>query len=51
MISGSTMLQNPPGVPDGTYTITLNDQWMILFKWDGRNANEVRIAGSGSYML
>ncbi len=51
MISGSTMLQNPPGEPDGTYTITLNDQWMILFKWDGRNANEVRIAGSGSYML
>jgi proteic killer suppression protein len=48
-ISGSIM-QNPPGGLNGTYTIILNDRWSILFKWDGRNANEVRITGYDNYL-
>ncbi|HJX52972.1 MAG TPA: type II toxin-antitoxin system RelE/ParE family toxin [Polyangia bacterium] len=28
----------------GYYSIRINDQWRVVFKWEGNNAREVRIA-------
>jgi proteic killer suppression protein len=28
----------------GHYSIRINDQWRVVFKWEGNNARDVRIA-------
>jgi proteic killer suppression protein len=36
-------LEELSGNLNGFYSIRINDQWRIIFKWDGSHANEVEI--------
>ncbi len=45
-------LRNPPGnrleplrgSMDGLHSIRINNQWRIVFRWEGKDAHEVKIA-------
>jgi proteic killer suppression protein len=37
-------LRVPPGNRKGQYSIRVNDQWRICFRWDGADAFDVEIA-------
>ena len=37
-------LEQLKGSRAGQWSIRINDQWRICFKWDGKNAHEVEIA-------
>jgi proteic killer suppression protein len=39
----SNKLEKLSGKMSDFYSIRINDQWRIVFKWDGGNANEVTI--------
>ena len=36
-------LEQLRGVRAGQWSIRINDQWRICFKWDGKDAHEVEI--------
>ena len=44
-------LRNPPGnrlellrgVLEGFYSIRINNQWRIIFRWEGKDAHDVKI--------
>lgn len=36
-------LEKLSGDMDGIYSIRINDQWRIIFRWEGGNAHEVQI--------
>jgi proteic killer suppression protein len=42
-IPPSNKLEKLSGKMIDFYSIRINDQWRIVFKWDGGNANEVTI--------
>ena len=42
-IPPSNKLENLSGRMSEFYSIRINDQWRIVFKWDDGNANEVTI--------
>ena len=42
-IPPSNKLEKLSGKLSGFYSIRINDQWRIIFKWDNRNASEVTI--------
>ena len=42
-IPPSNKLEKLSGKMSGFYSIRINDQWRIVFKWDDGNANEVTI--------
>ncbi len=39
----SNMLEKLSGDLKGFYSIRINDQWRIIFKWNAVNASEVEI--------
>ena len=42
-IPPSNRLENLSGKLKGFYSIRINDQWRIIFKWNAGNASEVKI--------
>jgi len=42
-IPPSNKLEKLSGKMSDLYSIRINDQWRIIFKWDDGNANEVKI--------
>jgi proteic killer suppression protein len=42
-IPPSNKLEKVSGKMSGFYSIRINDQWRIVFKWDDENVNEVTI--------
>jgi proteic killer suppression protein len=42
-IPPSNKLEKLSGKMDDQYSIRINDQWRIIFKWEAGNANEVTI--------
>lgn len=42
-IPPSNKLEKLSGKMSGFYSIRINDQWRIIFKWDDGNSNEVAI--------
>jgi proteic killer suppression protein len=43
MIPPSNRLEKLKGTLKNFYSIRVNDQWRIIFKWNNRNANEVEL--------
>ena len=43
MIPPSNRLEKLSGGWRNFYSIRINDQWRIVFRWDGGNASEVQI--------
>jgi len=39
-------LESLKGVWEGFYSIRVNDQWRVVFRWEGRDALEVAIVGN-----
>ena len=42
-IPPSNRLEKLKGKADGFFSIRINDQWRIVFKWEGNNAYDVEI--------
>lgn len=50
-MANATHLRNPPGNRleplrgglDGFHSIRINNQWRIIFRWEGKDAHEVKI--------
>jgi proteic killer suppression protein len=36
-------LEAPKGDLKGLHSIRVNDQWRVVFRWDGNNASDVRL--------
>jgi proteic killer suppression protein len=36
-------LEKLRGDLEGFYSVTINDQWRVIFRWSGGDADEVRI--------
>lgn len=43
LVPPSNRLEKLKGDLDGFYSIRVNDQWRLIFKWDDGHAHEVRI--------
>ncbi|MBS1544410.1 MAG: type II toxin-antitoxin system RelE/ParE family toxin [Bacteroidetes bacterium] len=43
LIPPSNRLEKLKGDLQGHYSIRVNDQWRLIFSWDGRNAREVEL--------
>ena len=43
MVPPSNKLEKKKGNLKDYYAIRINDQWRVLFKWDGQNADDVHI--------
>ena len=41
----SNKLEKLSGIMSDFYSIRINDQWRIVFKWDDGNSNDVNIIG------